>query len=142
MGLFFLFFFCFVWDFFFFFSYDRILLVNKLELKLGARSLKAGPQSDAGWRSVALTSQADLLKSRRVPVRGRDAAAPPEAATESPLPTAPPAPPIARYHWGAGRAPTDAALSPGSFPRTPEPLAQGPISPLTLEKQQLHPRAL
>lgn len=75
-------------------------------------------------------------------MRGRDAAAPPEAATDLPLPTAPPAPPIARYRRGAGRAPMDAAPSPGPFPRTPEPLAQGPISPLTLEKQQLHPRAL
>lgn len=36
----------------------------------------------------------------------------------------------------------DAFPSPGSFPRTPEPLAQGPISLLTLEKQYLHPRAL
>uniref|UniRef100_A0A674HSJ8 Uncharacterized protein n=1 Tax=Taeniopygia guttata TaxID=59729 RepID=A0A674HSJ8_TAEGU len=36
----------------------------------------------------------------------------------------------------------DAFPSPGSLPRTPEPLAQGPISLLTLEKQYLHPRAL
>uniref|UniRef100_A0A8C0UF19 Uncharacterized protein n=1 Tax=Cyanistes caeruleus TaxID=156563 RepID=A0A8C0UF19_CYACU len=36
----------------------------------------------------------------------------------------------------------DTFPSPGSFPRTPEPLAQGPISLLTLEKQYLHPRAL
>uniref|UniRef100_A0A8B9TWA0 Uncharacterized protein n=1 Tax=Anas platyrhynchos TaxID=8839 RepID=A0A8B9TWA0_ANAPL len=34
------------------------------------------------------------------------------------------------------------SLPPGSFPRTPEPLAQGPISLPTLEKQYLHPRAL
>uniref|UniRef100_A0A8V5FVX1 Uncharacterized protein n=1 Tax=Melopsittacus undulatus TaxID=13146 RepID=A0A8V5FVX1_MELUD len=36
----------------------------------------------------------------------------------------------------------DAFPSPGSFPRMPEPLAQGPVSLLTLEKQYLHPRAL
>uniref|UniRef100_A0A8D0F021 Uncharacterized protein n=1 Tax=Strix occidentalis caurina TaxID=311401 RepID=A0A8D0F021_STROC len=36
----------------------------------------------------------------------------------------------------------DAFPSPGSFPRMPELLAQGPISLLTLEKQYLHPRAL
>uniref|UniRef100_A0A8B9I291 Uncharacterized protein n=1 Tax=Anser brachyrhynchus TaxID=132585 RepID=A0A8B9I291_9AVES len=49
--------------------------------------------------------------------------------------------------WGfslvPGRVPPrDAFPSPGSFPRTPEPLAQGPISLPTLEKQYLHPRAL
>lgn len=36
----------------------------------------------------------------------------------------------------------DVFPSSGPFPRTPEPLAQGPISLLTLEQQYLHPRAL
>uniref|UniRef100_A0A8C5ITM8 Uncharacterized protein n=1 Tax=Junco hyemalis TaxID=40217 RepID=A0A8C5ITM8_JUNHY len=47
-----------------------------------------------------------------------------------------------RYPGEQGASRGDAFPSPGSFPRTPEPLAQGPISLLTLEKQYLHPRAL
>uniref|UniRef100_A0A7M4FLC2 Uncharacterized protein n=1 Tax=Crocodylus porosus TaxID=8502 RepID=A0A7M4FLC2_CROPO len=65
------------------------------------------------------------------------------AMTGLPLHAVSPAPRIARYPRGTGCIKfLDAFPSPGSFPRTPKPLAQGPISLLTLEKQYLHPRAL
>uniref|UniRef100_A0A8C3MII7 Uncharacterized protein n=1 Tax=Geospiza parvula TaxID=87175 RepID=A0A8C3MII7_GEOPR len=64
------------------------------------------------------------------------------AATDLPLLAVSPAPPIPGTLGNRACPEGDAFPSPGSLPRTPEPLAQGPISLLTLEKQYLHPRAL
>uniref|UniRef100_A0A8C4U2L9 Uncharacterized protein n=1 Tax=Falco tinnunculus TaxID=100819 RepID=A0A8C4U2L9_FALTI len=95
------------------------------------------------WWSILLTSQADLLEtwrffSARLRCRstssGSNGLAPSRSLPSTSHCQVPPG------NWTCPE--WDAFPSPGSFPRTPKPLAQGPISLLTLEKQYLHPRAL